>query len=201
METSRRENIFQASLEEFSALGYDRANTNHICEIAEVSKGLLFHYYGSKKQLYLFTVEACIEDVLEAFEGFSTEGLDFVDSLLSYSRKKAVFYFAHPLHYKLLNEAFLMPPVDVTDSMRIRYTELAGNGMEIMSSLVDKLELREGVSRETALAFLSSISRATEMYESVGDWTKMDLTEELYQRIENRYRELIDLILHGISRV
>jgi len=72
--------------------------------------------------------------------------------------------------------------------------------MVILSSLLDKLELREGVSRETALAFLSSMSRATEMYESEGDWSKLDLTEELYQRIENRYLELIDLILHGIGR-
>jgi len=46
---NRRDNIFQASLEEFAAVGYERANTNHICEIAEVSKGLLFHYYNSKK--------------------------------------------------------------------------------------------------------------------------------------------------------
>jgi len=44
------------------------------------------------------------------------------------------------------------------------------------------------------------MSRATEMYESEGGWSKMDLTEELYQRIENRYLELIDLILHGIGR-
>lgn len=200
MGNTRRDNIFQASLEEFAAVGYERANTNHICEIAEVSKGLLFHYYGSKKHLYLYTVEKCIEDVLAAFDGFSTKGLDFVGSLLAYSRKKASFYFTHMLHYKLLNEAFLLPPVDVTDSMRIKYAELAQSGTVIMSSLLDKLELREGVSRETALAFLSSMSRATEMYESEGDWSKMDLTEELYLRIENRYLELIDLILHGIGR-
>lgn len=200
MENNRRENIFKSSLEEFASVGYDRANTNHICEMAGVSKGLLFHYYGSKKQLYLFTVEMCIEDVLAAFEGFSTEGLDFVGSLLAYSRKKAEFYFKHILHYKILNEAFLLPPVDVTDSMRARYAELAQSGMEIMSSLVDKVELREGVSRDTALAFLASMSRATEMYESVGNWTKADLTDELYQRIEKRYLELIDLMLHGISR-
>jgi len=200
MGKNRRDSIFQSSLEEFAAVGYERANTNHICAKAEVSKGLLFHYYGSKKHLYLYTVEKCIEDVLLAFEGFSTEGLDFVGSLLAYSRKKASFYFTHMLHYKLLNEAFLLPPVDVTDSMRFKYAELSQSGMVIMSSLLDKLELREGVSRASALAFLSSMSRATEMYESEGDWSKMELTEELYQRIENRYLELIDLILHGISR-
>ena len=70
MGNNRRDNIFQASLEEFAAVDYERANTNHICEIAEVSKGLLFHYYGSKKHLYLYTVEKCIEDVLAAFDGF-----------------------------------------------------------------------------------------------------------------------------------
>ena len=68
-----------------------------------------------------------------------------------------------------------------------------------MSGLVDKLTLRDGISKETALAFLTSMSRATEMYNTIGDWTKMELTEELYQKIEERYRILIDLILHGIA--
>jgi AcrR family transcriptional regulator len=198
-EISRREAIFDASLEEFAAVGYERANTNRICECAGVSKGLLFHYYGSKKQLYMFTVEKCTDDVLSVFEGFSTEGLDFTGALLAYSKMKFYFYSVHPLHYKILNEAFLLPPIEVTDTMRAKYMELEKIGIGIMSGLVDKITLREGISKETALAFLTSMSRATEMYSSVGDWTKMELTEELYQKIEDRYRILIDLILHGVA--
>ncbi len=198
-EISRREAIFEASLKEFAAVGYERANTNRICECAGVSKGLLFHYYGSKKQLYMFTVETCTDDVLAAFEGFSTEGLDFTGALLAYSKMKFYFYSAHTLHYKILNEAFLLPPIEVTDTMREKYMELEKIGIGIMSGLVDKLTLRDGISKETALAFLTSMSRATEMYNTIGDWTKMELTEELYQKIEERYRILIDLILHGIA--
>lgn len=200
-ETNRREAIFEASLREFAAVGYERANTNHICDNAGVSKGLLFHYYGSKKRLYMFTVERCTDDVLSAFDGFSTEDLDFTNALLAYSRKKFWFYSAHALHYTILNEAYLMPPVDVTDTMRAKYAEVERIGIQIMKGLVEKLTLREGVSKETALAFLTSMSRATEMYSSLGDWTKMDLTEELYQKIEDRYRVLIDLMLHGISGI
>lgn len=198
-EITRREAIFEASLEEFAAVGYERANTNRICECAGVSKGLLFHYYGSKKQLYMFTVEKCTDDVLAAFEDFPTEGLDFTEALLAYSKKKFWFYSAHTMHYKILNEAFLLPPVDVTDTMRAKYMELEKIGIEIMSGLVDKLKLREGISKDTALAFLTSMSRATEMYSTIGDWTKMELSEDLYRKIEDRYRILIDLILHGIA--
>jgi len=198
-EISRREAIFEASLEEFAAVGYERANTNRICESAGVSKGLLFHYYSSKKQLYMFTVEKCTDDVLTAFEGFTTEGLDFTESLLAYSKRKFYFYSTHTLHYKILNEAFLLPPIEVTDTMRAKYIELEKVGTGIMADLIDKLRLRDGIAKETALAFLTSMSRATEMYSSIGDWTKMDLTEELYKKIEERYRILIDLMLHGIG--
>ncbi len=198
-EISRREAIFEASLEEFAAVGYERANTNRICECAGVSKGLLFHYYGSKKQLYMFTIEKCTDEVLAAFDNFSTDDLDFTAALLAYSKKKFCFYSSHAMHYKILNEAYLMPPVEVTDTMRAKYIEVEKIGIGIMSGLVDKLTLREGVSKETALAFLTSMSRATEMYSTIGDWTRMELTEELYGKIEERYRILIDLMLHGIS--
>ncbi len=53
----RRAQILQIALDQFIAKGYYGTSTREICKIAEVSSGLMFHYFDSKKAVY----EALIE--------------------------------------------------------------------------------------------------------------------------------------------
>ena len=72
-------------LEEFSEKGFDRASTNSIAERAGVSKGLVFHYFGSKQRLYRELVEQCVADV-EAFVLSETpEGMGFAGMMIRLS--------------------------------------------------------------------------------------------------------------------
>lgn len=45
--------ILQAALHEFATQGYRAAKTEVIASEAQVSKGLIFHYFGNKANLYL----------------------------------------------------------------------------------------------------------------------------------------------------
>ena len=51
---ARRNRILEAALTEFANKGYKKASTNTIVREAKVSKGLLFHYFISKKDLYIY---------------------------------------------------------------------------------------------------------------------------------------------------
>lgn len=50
----KKEAILEAALEEFAIGGYENASTNKIVEKAGISKGLLFHYFGNKKGLFIY---------------------------------------------------------------------------------------------------------------------------------------------------
>jgi AcrR family transcriptional regulator len=54
LDDEKKERIINAAMEEFTSSGYDKASTNNIVKNACISKGLLFHYFGSKKKLYIF---------------------------------------------------------------------------------------------------------------------------------------------------
>lgn len=54
LEREKRERIINAALEEFAQKGYKNASTNEIVKKADISKGLLFHYFSNKKSLFLF---------------------------------------------------------------------------------------------------------------------------------------------------
>ncbi|WP_240843401.1 TetR/AcrR family transcriptional regulator [Acidaminobacter sp. JC074] len=53
----KRDRIINAALEEFSINDFEKASTNMIVKRAKVSKGLLYHYFSSKKELYDYLVE------------------------------------------------------------------------------------------------------------------------------------------------
>lgn len=49
----RKEQIFEAALQCFNETGFDKTNSETIAARAQMSKGGLFHYFKSKKQLFL----------------------------------------------------------------------------------------------------------------------------------------------------
>jgi AcrR family transcriptional regulator len=56
----RQKQIINGALKVFSASSYHQASTIDIAREAGVSKGLLFHYFNNKKELYLYLYEYCI---------------------------------------------------------------------------------------------------------------------------------------------
>lgn len=55
----KQDRMINAAIKVFAQNGYLRASTDAMIKEAEVSKGLLFHYFESKKGLYTFVLEYC----------------------------------------------------------------------------------------------------------------------------------------------
>lgn len=55
----KQDRMINGSIKVFAQNGYDKASTDIIIVEAGISKGLLFHYFGSKKNLYYFVMEYC----------------------------------------------------------------------------------------------------------------------------------------------
>ncbi len=59
--SDKRSRILNSALEEFSRYGYNNTSTNNIVDSADISKGLLYHYFGSKDKLYNVLKEFAVE--------------------------------------------------------------------------------------------------------------------------------------------
>lgn len=55
----KQDRMINGAIKVFAMNGYDKASTDTIIQEAGISKGLLFHYFGSKKNLYLYVTEYC----------------------------------------------------------------------------------------------------------------------------------------------
>ena len=68
LEPLRRNAILNAALKEFAAKGYSEASTNVIAKEAGISKGLMFHYVSSKKNLFFIVYDYFTEIMKKEYD-------------------------------------------------------------------------------------------------------------------------------------
>ena len=54
-----RRRIMDSALAEFSGQGYGASSVNNICSAQGISKGIIYHYFKTKDELFLACVEEC----------------------------------------------------------------------------------------------------------------------------------------------
>lgn len=78
--TERRDEILEAALVEFAAHGLDGGSTEAIARAVGISQPYVFRLFGTKKQLFMATMERCLRGTLEMFHTASA-GLKGEDAL------------------------------------------------------------------------------------------------------------------------
>lgn len=74
--------IIDAALTCFGTNGYKKASISDIAAVAGISKALVFHYFSTKKALYLYLIDLCTRIILnELYEKFDNAVTDFFDRI------------------------------------------------------------------------------------------------------------------------
>lgn len=148
LDTEKRMRILNAALKEFVQKGYENASTNEIVKEAGISKGLLFHYFRNKKQLYLFLYDYAVDRIMTDF----FEKIDHLekDILLKW-RQMVLLKMALIKKYPDLFH-FLMGAV-IEDSIEInqKNKDLIEKGYKKVMEDVDYSKFREGVNTKKAM--------------------------------------------------
>lgn len=196
--------ILGAALSEFSQHGYHKANTNTICEKAGISKGLLFHYFGSKKALFLYLLDVTVKTI---YTEISTQcgaiSTDLFEMLRVMAVAKLTVAVEHPAEYRLIYDAFMKVPEELKPDMETRFSGMMTLSGEEMLSLVDETPFRPEVGKARAIHILMAYSRgvyenyydkfraitAAEALDSIGDLEKlfnddMDLLKKAFYKSE-----------------
>ncbi len=69
LDMERKSAIINSALAEFSTKGYEEASTIIIAKNSGISKGLMFHYVNSKKDLFLYLYDYTLKIILTDFFG------------------------------------------------------------------------------------------------------------------------------------
>jgi len=101
----KRQRIIQAAMQEFIK-GYRNARTDKIVECAGISKGLLFHYFGTKKELFIFLFQYAVDIIGGEYKTSRFESRDFLDNIWQLSLLARKLVSKHSLVYGFLASAY-----------------------------------------------------------------------------------------------
>lgn len=184
-----RERILDAALEEFGVWGFEGASTNRVCRQAEISKGLLFHYYRTKLQLFSEVLDRCICD-LEAAEAMQGP---FDESC----RKQLLFFIAHPFHHRILTDLIRGEATDErVAALRERALQLKRRQMEtFLAGRVLRSDTDPKIAEELLLAAADHLQ---EKYLNVIR-RRSDEKAELAASFCRENRQVLAMLLNGIA--
>lgn len=60
----KQDRMINGAIEVFAKNGYKHASTDDMVKAVGISKGLWFHYFGSKEGIYVFTYDYCVKYML-----------------------------------------------------------------------------------------------------------------------------------------
>jgi len=195
----RRQRIVDAALEEFAERGYARASTNVITEKAGISKGLLFHYFGSKKNLYLWLVEYAVDhyvDWRKRNRPTAEPSPDLIERMMQNGVWKLEFIRSHPVISKFLTGAFTDTPEDVGREIKTlsrRYQTLA---VESFSEGINATLFRDEVDPRKAVEVLVIFLQGLKEVYAERVSRNRDAVDTMFEEV----REYFEILKYGIYR-
>lgn len=198
IDNSKKLKILIAGLEEFAENGFEKASTDSISKKAGVSKGLIFHYFGSKNNLYIEVINKCIDDIMEQFNKLNISDGDFLSIIMKIIEVKCDYFIKNPMNYKLIVNGFYNSPKKLEAELQQRYLELRQMCFNIIMDIVKRFHIKKGISDEDAVAIICSVSSIIE-----GRYLPLIISgsesfENLYDRAKTDYVKLMNIVLYGI---
>lgn len=80
---NKKEQLIKKGFEIFSKNSYVEASTDVITKEANIAKGLLFHYFSSKKQFYLIIIEEVVDFLIKELERENFKYYDFYEVIFN----------------------------------------------------------------------------------------------------------------------
>lgn len=98
-----RTRILQAAKKEFAKHGLGGARVDEIAERAQANKRMIYHYFGSKEDLFRHVLEAAYLDIRNAEKKLDLDSLPPIEALETLVRFTWTYYLKNPEFITLVN--------------------------------------------------------------------------------------------------
>lgn len=142
----RQNQIINGALKVFSQSSYYQTSTLEIAREAGISKGLLFHYFRNKKELYLFLYEYCVNLVFDELEkNKNMEETDFFEILLHSQKLKCKLMKEYRYIYEFIVKVYMETDKEVTVDIAGFSKPLINDNYRHFFDRIDAKKFRKGV--------------------------------------------------------
>lgn len=188
-----KERILQAAIQEFGTNGYASSTLNTICNNHKISKGLIYHNYAGKEDLYLACIMRCFSEVTAYLKS-----KDIQDDLKKYMKVRLQYFSDHPLYARIFFEAVLQPVPELKDKIYEAKRELEQFNQELYRAAIKNIKLRKGITEKDAIEYYEIMQEMFNGYFSSSAYAGKDFNS-LVNEHEQKLSKMLDFVIFGIG--
>ena len=189
-----RRRILESALAEFSEQGYGASSVNTISNGEGLSKGIIYHYFPTKDDLYL----ACVEECFQMLPGHLQSHTNMVgqtaeERLEQYFRVRLDFFEQNPQYQRIFCDAVIMPPAHLEASIQEKKAPFDRFNIDSLNRMLEPVSLRSDLSREDVVdTFRQYQDYINARYQMTGS-EKIDIRDH-----EESCRRALRILLYGV---
>ena len=193
----RRQQIINSAIAEFGINNYAEASLNAICRNGNISKGIIYHYFKDKDELYLVCVTECFNS-LTTFLNSEMISLNNVEQAIEkYLDLRQQFFKENPEFSNIFTNALLQPPKHLVEQIKVIKSELDKFNINFYEQVLKNVNLKRNVCREEAIEYFLVFQESFNYYfqnRDYGDFRK------LFDEHELKLRKLLKIMFYGIAK-
>ena len=186
-----RKKILDAAFQEFGQNGYAAGTVNRICGHG-ITKGLFYHHFKGKDELYLACLEICVNHLVQFLTPHVEDSRDCLNARL-------IFFEQYPEEARIFFDGMLNPAPNLAGRIEEILLPLDMLNRRAYGNLIAGMTLREGVTPEKAMDWLALMQELLNGYFSSPKLRFRDLAEKMRLH-EQVLPEILDRILFGIAK-
>ena len=194
-----RARILEAAKQEFARLGLGGARVDEIAERASANKRMIYHYFGSKEDLFQTVLEEAYLDIRNAEQALRLDHLPPRDALARLVSFTWNYYLDNPEFIRLVNSENMHEARHIRQSERLRepsrrFTRMVGDILDrgvaegVFRPGIDPVQLNLTIA---AIGYFYLTNRHTGSFLYERDFMSED---ELAQRLEFNLETALRLV-------
>lgn len=194
-----KEKILQAAITEFSASGYDKVTMENICTRHGISKGMMYHYYSGKDDLFLL----CVQNMYQMMQQYLEENMaelekkDALHALKEFWMLRESFFGEHPPFKNIFENALLRTPPHLFEKIEEIREPIEVLNRQFLHRTIGKIELRENLKKENVSIYLEAMESV--FWKLVEQYRREQRISDVHSLMEAA-GELWDMVLLGVVR-
>jgi len=193
MDPEKRDRVINAAMKEFSK-GYKNACTDTMVREAGISKGLLFHYFGTKDGLYSFILKTACEMVHDEYLTLiDLQQQDIIEKIWQMTLLKIDLSYKHPALFEFLAKAYVELQENPNDEFAEYFNKTRSIAVEKVLSDIDATLFKEGIDpKKAANIIMWTLNGYTTS--QIDSNMRMEDYQKEYERYLKEIKSYIDIL-------
>ena len=196
----KQEMILAVGIKEFSHKGYNDVKIDTITQKCGISKGRLFHYFGSKKDFYIYCLEKAMDRLTE--KTHQPESADFYEILFESMGRKIAVCIKYNDEMLMVNMASRDASGEIAlekGQVIAKYKEyVQRQSVEVLSAAVSALQIRQGADKNKVVQGLYIYINGVLNKYLIAYQNTPDKFFENSEQIKIEIKEYMDFMLYGV---